>query len=405
MRVIPISGLILSACLFASQASAQVLQAAAGKLTSYDVHEGALPDFANAKPLPLPMSRNAPPSQRDGILNAPNLRHLFGAAKSLQGATGSGESNPVRLFAPRENRNAAAPDADIVPNQFGTQNHPFTTSLVNASGNNTVNFYPYRAAGKLFFKIGTGSFVCSASMVQRGLAVTAAHCVANYGAKQFYSAWQFVPAYQNGSAPFGTWTVAKAWILTAYYAGTDNCFQAGVICPDDVAILVLKPNGVKKYAGDYTGYFGVGWNGYSFNGSAQALISQLGYPVALNGGSVMERNDSQGFTNAGMSNNTIIGSLMTGGSSGGPWLVNLGMTPSYGCDSGGCTVKGTGSQHNTVVGVTSWGYLATAGFYRSMQQGAAPFTSGNVCALINSACFNPRTGRKAACNITSPLAC
>jgi hypothetical protein len=41
----------------------------------------------------------------------------------------------------------------------------------------------------------------------------------------------------------------------------------------------------------------------------------------------MERNDSQGSISAEFANNTIIGSLMTGGSSGGPYLVNLGVTP------------------------------------------------------------------------------
>ena len=103
---------------------------------------------------------------------------------------------------------------------------------------------------------------------------------------------------------------------TKYYNGTDNCAQYGVICPDDVAVITLNPRS-GRYAGYYTGWFGYGWNGYGFNASSQALISQLGYPVALDGGLLMERNDSQGFVSTSLSNNTIIGSLMTGGSSGG----------------------------------------------------------------------------------------
>ena len=169
--------------------------------------------------------------------------------------------------------------------------------------------------------IGANSFVCSASLIKPGIVVTAAHCVANYGQSQFYSGWTFVPAYNNGSAPYGTWTAASATILTKYYIGTDSCAQFGVICPDDVALLTLNPQS-GSYAGNAAGWFGYGWDGYGFNASSQALITQLGYPVALDGGLLMERNDSQGFVAPSLSNNTIIGSLMTGGSSGGPWLVN-----------------------------------------------------------------------------------
>jgi hypothetical protein len=45
-----------------------------------------------------------------------------------------------------------------------------------------------------------------------GIVVTAAHCVANYGQSQFYSGWTFVPAYNNGSAPYGTWIAATATV-------------------------------------------------------------------------------------------------------------------------------------------------------------------------------------------------
>jgi V8-like Glu-specific endopeptidase len=214
--------------------------------------------------------------------------------------------------------------------------------------------------------------------------VTAAHCVANYGQKQFYSGWTFVPAYNNGSAPYGSWTAASATVPTAYYDGTDNCAQYGVICPDDVAVITLNPQS-GRYAGYYAGWFAYGWNGYGYNASSQALISQLGYPVALDGGLLMQRNDSQGFVSSSFSNNTIIGSLMTGGSSGGPWLVNLGTPPSL---SG--TSFGSAATHDVVVGVTSWGYNDTS----VKQQGAAPFTSGNIVNLVNTVC----TAAPAACS-------
>jgi hypothetical protein len=200
--------------------------------------------------------------------------------------------------------------------------------------------------------------------------------VANYGKNQFYSSWQYGPAYSNGTAPYQIWNAASATVLTAYLNGTDNCAQFGVICPDDVAVLTLVPQS-GRYPGFYTGWLAYGWNGYSYNGSGQALISQLGYPAALDSGVIMERNDSQSFIASSLSNNTIIGSLMTGGSSGGPWLVNLGAPPSLSGIS-----FGTYPIHNVVVGVTSWGYTDTT----VKQQGAAPFTSGNILVLVNKVC-------------------
>jgi hypothetical protein len=264
----------------------------------------------------------------------------------------------------------------VTPQEIGTAGQPYTTSQVNAAGDITVSYYPFRAAGKLWFLIGTSTFVCSASLIKPGIVVTAAHCVANFGKSQFYSDWRFVPAYNNGSAPYGVWTARSATILTSYFNGTDPCAQSGVICQDDVAVITLNQNG-GAYPGPATGWFGYGWNGYSYNQSGQALITQLGYPVALDGGLLMERNDSQGSITPSLSNNTVIGSLMTGGSSGGPWLVNLGMPPTL-----AGTSFGTAAIHNVVVGVTSWGYTNPA----VKQQGAAPFTSNNIVVLVNTVC-------------------
>jgi V8-like Glu-specific endopeptidase len=337
-------------------------------------------DFAKAKPMVMPAATALPPSPAKAMASALDPLEVFGLPGAEDGGSGTGEQNPVQLVAEQD----IPQGSGIEPDEFGTSAQPFTTSEVNAIGNLTVNYYPYRAAGKLFFKIGTNSYLCSASLIKPGIVVTAAHCVANYGQKQFYSSWTFVPAYNNGSAPYGTWTAKSATVPTAYYNGTDNCAQYGVICPDDVAVITLNPQS-SRYAGYYTGWFGYGWSGYGFNASSQALITQLGYPVALDGGLLMERDDSQGFVSTSLSNNTIIGSLMTGGSSGGPWLVNLGNPPALSGVS-----FGSEADHNVVVGVTSWGYTDTT----VKQQGAAPFTSGNIVNLVNTVC----TATPAACS-------
>ncbi len=336
-------------------------------------------DFANAKPVPGRVVSTAPSSQID-TATAKNLQSSRGAVPGSDASDiGLSKFAPVQLVPPKDLTNGLAPQA-VSPQQFGTAGQPFSTVRVdayNSSAHPTQYYYPFRAAGKLFFNVGSASYVCSASLIKPGVIVTAAHCVANYGQKQFYSGWVFVPAYRNGAAPYGTFTGRAATVLTSYYNGTDNCAVSGVVCPDDVAVIVLNKNAQGTLPGTITGWLGYGYNGWGFNTSGQALITQIGYPVALDGGALAERNNSLGYVSASNSKNTIIGSLETGGSSGGPWTVNLGQPPALNGTSFGTYASG-----NVVVGVTSWGYTSTS----IKQQGAAPFTSGNIVNIVNAAC-------------------
>jgi V8-like Glu-specific endopeptidase len=324
--------------------------------------DGAI-DFVNAKAMPLPASNS--PVDPQAQINALRSSPSYGVSGSSAGATGTGAQSPVFLGEP------AGDDGGIGSQDFGTQNHPFTTVRADLYTTATNTNYPYRAAGKLFFQIGSSNYICSASMIKKGIVVTAAHCVANYGAKQFYHNWQFVPGYRNGSAPYGVWTAKSATILTAYYNGTDGCYQYGVICPDDVAVLTL--NGTP---GNTTGWFGYGWNGYGFAGTI-TQITQLGYPVGLDNAAYMERTDTYGYTNSTYSHNTIIGTNMNGGSSGGPYLVNFGLPAALTGET-----NGSAPASQIVVGVNSWGYTSTA----PKEGGAAPFTSGNIVPIVTAAC-------------------
>ena len=213
----------------------------------------------NAKPMPMPINPSAmDPTQAliQSLLTTP----AKGPSGHSPGAVGTGIESPVFLGTP------AAADNGVSSEDWGTNNHPFTTVRADLFSLGTNQNYPYRAAGKLFFNINGSSFICSASLIARGIVVTAAHCVANYGQSQFYSGWQFVPAYKNGNAPYGTWTVKQAWVLTAYYNGTDGCAVYGVVCPDDVAVLILKQQS-GAYAGTSTGWFGY-WYGGGFTSAA-----------------------------------------------------------------------------------------------------------------------------------------
>jgi V8-like Glu-specific endopeptidase len=337
-------------------------------------------DFAGALPMPLPESSLRPALPIQAMARAPALS--FAQPRSRPGAPGDGAQRPVILVAPKQGPGSTLNEA--APEEFGTGGVPYTTSQVNALVDDTDVHYPFSAAGKLFFNVGADTFMCSASLIARGIVVTAAHCVANFGQGQLYANWQYVPAYNNGAAPFGVSTAKSAMVLSSYLDGSDPCAQPGVVCQDDVAVITLNPlNGT--YVGTNTGWLGLATDGYGFTGAEITQVTQLGYPDALDSGALMERNDSQGHVDGNLSNNTIIGSLMTEGSSGGPWVLNLGIPPSL-----AGTAFGQAAIHNLVAGVTSFGFPVPDD---GKLQGASPFTSGNVLALFQEAC----TATPAAC--------
>lgn len=336
-------------------------------------------DFKNAKPMPLPqVSMLAASANNAAAVSYP------GPAGSAAGQAGSGQAKPTTVLSEGELLNAFTSELggdEVAPQEYGTNNHPFTTSRVDVNLYPVSRSYPYSPAGKLYFNIGSSTYVCSASLIKRGVIVTAAHCVTKYGGSlpRFYSNWRFVPAWNNGVAPYGTWTATTAYVMTSYYNGADTCAVAGVVCRNDVAVLRLAPQSrySPPYPGTATGWYGYGWNGFGFTPAKVAQITQLGYPVSHDGGNREQRTESYGVTNASMVNNTIIGSRQTGGSSGGAWAVNLGVP---------ATLSGTGygsaANWNIVVGVTSWGYVSTL----PKEQGASPFLSTNIVPLVTAAC-------------------
>lgn len=347
-------------------------------------------DYANAIPMPLPQSSIAPSMEEMGAVAGERL----GAPGRVAGAVGNGKTDPIQTPVSKWLDESA--DSGFESQEFGTSNHPFTTSRVDLAGAQTGNTkangvslrYPYRVTGKLFFNIGSSTFVCSASLLKKGIIVTAAHCVADYGKKTFYSNWKFHPARYNGTSPYGVWSVNGRWVPSAYFNGTDVCAPGatGIVCKNDVAVLRVAPKTtVPTYPGTATGWYGYGWNGYGFTPNNIALFNQLGYPQALDSGEKMQRTDSQAFVSTAMAGNSVWGSLQTGGSSGGPELVNLGISPVL---SSGIS-HGSEAGYNTVVGVTSWGYINQA----VKQQGASPFLSTNIVPLVKTAC----TATPAAC--------
>jgi V8-like Glu-specific endopeptidase len=285
------------------------------------------------------------------------------------------------------------PNSDVQPRALPIdprdgQSHPFTTKNASAENDSSpVDKYPWRAAGKMFMKFGPRTFVCTASVIGKGLLVTAAHCVHNYGEKDagFTDSVSFEPARDGNSKPFGSWVAKEWWIPKVYFEGTDQCSAnaPGVVCENDIAVIVLEKLN-DKFIAEVTGKFGFKTDDYgygNFLGNKAAQITQLGYPSKNYDGLKMIRTDSLGFQDA--PNNVIIGSAQTGGSSGGPWLHNFGMKTSY---TGAPPLD---NDDNQVVATTSWGFISDT----LMVQGASRFAKNktytvksNIETLVDSAC-------------------
>jgi V8-like Glu-specific endopeptidase len=332
-------------------------------------------DFVKAVPkgLPLAPAYTAENANAD-IVRAFSAKPVPLAANpgSSPGFAGSGKTTPVNVGTLQ-----SAPEV-MVPFAFGTQNLPFSTARADLNPNSTHDQYPYRAAGKLFFKDGNETFMCSAALIKKGLVLTAAHCVADFGKKRKYSAWEFTPGYRDGVAPFGAWKVAQTLVLDSYFNGTDSCQAAspGVVCTNDIAILILKDQ-QGGYPGTSTGWLAFGWDGAGFTSNGTTHVTQLGYPGCLDNGSLMQRNDAQAVVSADFVNNSVMGSLMCGGSSGGPIIANFGLSPVL---TG--TTPGQESTSNQIVGVTSWGSTNAA----VKRMGFSPFLKTNILAMVNAAC-------------------
>jgi hypothetical protein len=299
---------------------------------------------------------------------------------------------------------------------YGSFGIPYTTTRVqdgstSASGTTNSNrlstTYPYRTVGKLTFSAG----YCSASVIRKGIIVTAAHCIQRFGTgNNVYSNFQFRPGHYgavgataNQIAPYGTWNWVALLRPASWANGTD--VGSGAARDNDLAVIALgKVNG--QFIGQRTGYLGYGWNNYSFVSSAKtgnlltAAVSTLGYPGLMDLGSIMQRTDGPTYTTTISGAGQLWqGSNLTGGSSGGPWVVNFrSATPSL---SGGA-VAGTASTM-AVVGVTSWGSSdpnAPKDNYSSQfrQNSRYPnadyggYGAGNIASLLNTLCHAAAPG-------------
>lgn len=315
-------------------------------------------------------------------------------------------------------------NSPFAPRAFGSFGIPYTTTRVqlglrsgaNALAASDANLlsvtYPYRAIGKLFFNTPQGPSYCSASVIRRGVIVTAAHCIQDFGGgAAINSGFRFVPGHYGAAGatlaqrePYGGWWAQGIVRPTVWANGTD--IGCGAARNNDIAVLALRPNAQNQFIADVVGKLGYAWNNYSFVASPKtgnlrvAATSTLGYPAILDGGNIMQRADGPTYpTTVCNARQLWQGSNFGGGSSGGPWIVNFSGRSAV---LGGGAVPG-GASVMAVVGVTSWGSAdpnVQKDNYSSQftQNPAYPavaygiYGPGNIGSLLNSLCSSRPTG-------------
>jgi V8-like Glu-specific endopeptidase len=163
------------------------------------------------------------------------------------------------------------------------------------------------AVGALFTVSGghLGSHFCTASVVNspvKDLVITAAHCLQGRQPGQV----AFVPQYHRHHEPYGSWTVTRVFVDTAW-ANSQNP-------NDDVAFLVVSQPGSPKPVQELTSgeNLATGWQ-------AAQLVRVIGYPD----GRQRPITCTARTRPFGMRQMEFDCGGYTDGTSGGPFLANL----------------------------------------------------------------------------------
>jgi V8-like Glu-specific endopeptidase len=165
-------------------------------------------------------------------------------------------------------------------------------------------------AGRVFFTYQGRQASCSGNAVTSGnksTVITAGHCVKLDGA--FHTNWVFVPGYNNGNAPFGTWTARATMATPQWVASEDINYDVG-------AAVVNQLNG--QSLTDV-----VGGQGIAFNQARGQAMYAFGWPAASPYDGTKMIYCSGTTFNAFISDGIGMTCDMTGGASGGPWFLQF----------------------------------------------------------------------------------
>lgn len=240
------------------------------------------------------------------------------AVLALSAAPAAASALKVGVFAGQDGREPGAailtpPKApSVAPGSIASASH---VAVPNADKP------PFSAHGKLLIRIGPHTASCSATVINTpndSTIVSAAHCVrSGYGK---FGTWArrvvFIPAYERGARPFGSFLATRIWVPREYYRYENPNF--------DVSVIRLRPNEQGRVARV------VGARGWATDISRNRRYTVYGYPAGRMLGEVPRTCTSrvhgirqQSRRLPGPAPSRIVCD-MASGSSGGGWIYGRG---------------------------------------------------------------------------------
>jgi hypothetical protein len=180
------------------------------------------------------------------------------------------------------------------------------------SGSTAISETPQPRFGKVFFTSGGSNYVCSGTATNSSngdVVTTAGHSVSDGGV--FVTNFAFVPAYDNGARPYGTWTAQVVLTTNEWKNGENYDYDAGFAVMNENA----SNQSLTQVTGGYTA---------AFNQPKGQTMKAYGYPAArpFNGETLYSCNGVVVADTYGGSQDQGLACNMTGGSSGGGWIQN-----------------------------------------------------------------------------------
>jgi len=176
--------------------------------------------------------------------------------------------------------------------------------------------YPLSTVGKVFFTNAAGqNLVCSGTAVaslNQSVVDTAGHCLYLYG--DWVQNVIFCPLYENGSTPYGCWAARDLEVPSDWIDARPNDFH------HDFGMAIVAPNS-QGVLTDLVG--GAGW---AYNQPVNQPFYAYGYPAGYPFDGQTRKSCESSFGTLwqhGGGNVVSIPCDMTGGSSGGPWFIQL----------------------------------------------------------------------------------
>ena len=176
--------------------------------------------------------------------------------------------------------------------------------------------YPISTVGKVFFTNASGQdMVCSGTAIassNHNTVDTAGHCL--YWQGSWVRNVIFCPLYENGNTPYGCWAARDLEVPSDWMDRSPNDLH------HDFGMVIVAPND----QGNLTDI--VGGAGWAYNQTISQPFYAYGYPAGYPfNGQTRQSCENKGGKVWQHAGGTVVSipCNMTGGSSGGPWFIQV----------------------------------------------------------------------------------